>query len=544
MSIRRRILAMVAVATPLASGLAPSIAAAQQLSGTAEMSAEGYGVSGREARRPAAIGRVSLAPVFDLWGIQVGANLTWDSETQFAARSLNRYALNPRWTTGEAWVGDHAPSLGATMLEGTVIRGAGVRLQRGLLTLRLHGGRADDVAFVDPLGFGTVDARLAAPRVKPLHRAIGAGALSIGSVRNSITFTGLWASDREPALGDTVAPAPQANVIGGIDLFTEFRPGWRLEAGARASLHNYDTRNDSLPFSFKEEFGGIAALLDKLFTVRSGTRGDVAWHTEVAAPAPWGAVRVRAERIGPGYVSLGVPTLPSDWQQVEGSTSFSLARGRVNGLVGGGVRTDGVLASGAGETWRGTGTAALNVAEGPWSVNLSAMLNKLERRAVVDTFGLVNVARAMSIAPRLALGSAHAVGVSASWQENETEAGILAPYGARSFNAAVQWEWLMRDGLTLAVSPALVTASDTARLERLSTASATLGWRPREGRASGSFSVSGGQSLIGDQLQVAGDLRLKLGAIGSAVARARLARFTGSVTYREALVSLGITRSF
>lgn len=517
MSMRRGILSMLA-AVPLVAALAPSLAGAQQLGGTAEMSAEGYGVSGRAARRPAAIGRVSLAPVFDLWGLQIGANLTWDSETQFAARSLNRYALNPRWTTGEAWVGDHAPSLGATMLEGTVIRGAGVRLQRGLLTLRLHGGRADDVAFVDPLGFGTVDARLAAPRVKPLHRAIGAGALTVGSVRNSITFTGLWASDREPAMGDTVAPAPQANVIGGIDLFTEFRPGWRLEAGARASLHNYDTRNDSLPFSFKEEFGGIAALLDKLFTVRSGTRGDVAWHTEVAAPAPWGSVRLRAERIGPGYVSLGVPTLPSDWQQLEGSTSFSLARGRVNGLLGGGVRTDGVLASGAGETWRGTGTAALNVADGPWSVNLSAML--------------------------IALGTAHAVGVSASWQENETEAGILAPYGARSFNAAVQWEWIMRDGLTLAVSPALVTASDTARLERLSTASATLGWRPREGRASGSLAVSGGQSLIGDQLQVAGDLRIKLGAIGSAVARARIARFTGSVTYREALVSLGIMRSF
>jgi hypothetical protein len=49
---------------------------------------------------------MSLSPVFDLWGIQIGANLTWDSETQFAARSLNRYALNPRFAWGEVWLGE------------------------------------------------------------------------------------------------------------------------------------------------------------------------------------------------------------------------------------------------------------------------------------------------------------------------------------------------------------------------------------------------------------------------------------------------------
>ncbi len=532
-----------ALAVTLLTAL-PGTLQAQRVSGTADVSAEGYTVSGREARRPGAVGRVSLSPLFDLWGIQIGANLTWDSETQFAARSLNRYALNPRWQSGEVWLGDHAPSLGATILEGTVIRGAGFRVQRGILGLRLHGGRADDVAFVDPLGFGTVDSRLAAPRMRPLHRTLGAGTFTIGTPQRAVAFSGLWASDRKPALADTTSPAPQANMLGGIDLWTELGRGWRLEAGARAALHNFDTRRDSLPFSFENEFGGLASVLDRLFTVREGTRGDVAWHAEVAAPAPWGAVRLRAERIGPGYVSLGVPTLPADWQQLEGSTSFSLASGRVSGMLGGGVRTDGVIASGAGETWRGTGNATVSYMDGPWSVALSGMLNKLERRAAVDTFGLVNVARAISLAPRLALGTAHAVGVNAAWQENETTAGILSPYGARSFNASLSWEWMLRDGVSLAVAPGIVAASDTARLERLTTASATLGWRPREARTTGSVSVSAGQSLIGDQLQLSGDLRMNLGALGSAVARARVARFAGTVTYSEALLSLGLSRSF
>ena len=523
---------------------APTPARAQSLSGTADASAEGYTVQGRAARRPGAIGRVSLSPTLDLGGIQLGANLTWDSETQFAARSLNRYALNPRWSWGEAWLGDHAPQLGSTVLEGTVIRGGGFRMQRGIVGLRLHGGRADDVAFVDPLGFGTVSSRLAAPAVRPLHRTLAAGELTLGSARRAISLSALWAADRRPAATDTVSPAPQANLLGGIALFYDLARGWRIEAGATGSLHTFDTRRDSLPFTFAGELGGIGRPLDLLYTVREGTRADVAWHAELAAPSPWGSVRLRAEQIGPGYVSLGVPTLPADWRQVEGTTSFVAASGRVSGVLAGGVRTDGVVASGAGETWRGTGNVALNVAQGVWSVSMSGLINRLERRAAVDTFGLVNVARSLSIAPRLALGKSHTVGITTSWQDNEARAGILAPYGSRSINAALNWEWLLREGVNLALAPALVAASDTARLERLTTASATLSWRPREGRASGSFGVTSGQSLVGDQFQLAGDFRLRLGALGTIVTRARFVRFSGTVTYSETLASLGVSRSF
>ena len=84
----------------------------------------------------------------------------------------------------------------------------------------------------------------------------------------------------------------------------------------------------------------------------------------------------------------------------------------------------------------------------------------------------------------------------------------------------------------------------TRWLASAQTASTTLSWRPAKGRASGSFAVSGGQSLIGDQLQLATDGRLNLGRIGTVVARARVSRFAGAVTYREVLASLGLSRSF
>jgi hypothetical protein len=536
--LRRALLSLVALA------LAPSLSRAQSLSGSADASVEAYGVSGREARRPGAIGRIALTPTLDLWGIQIGTNLTWDSETQFAARSLNRYAINPRLSWGELWLGDHAPSLGPTVLEGTVVRGGGLRVQRGRLGLRLHGGRADDAAFVDPLGFGAVDARLAAPSIAPLHRALAAASVAYGSTDRTLEFSTLWASDRTPAAGDTTAPAPQANLLAALTLRYALPRGWRVEAGASGALHTQDTRRDSLAFSFEEKLGGAGRPLDQLFTVRESTRGDVAWHAELAAPAPWGTWRVRAEQIGPGYVTLGVPTLPTDWRQIEGATSFAAIGGRISGALSGGVRTDGVVAAGAGQTWRGTGTVVLNAGSGPWSVAVAGLLNKLERRAAVDTFGLVNVARSISIAPRFAIGTAHALGVSAAWQDNEARAGILAPYGAHSINAAITWEWIMRDGLNFSVSPSLVAASDTTELERLKTASATLSWRPRKGSASGSLAVTGGQSLVGDQLQVAGDLRLALGRVGTLVARTRVARFSGTVSFSEALASLGLSRSF
>lgn len=544
MSPRAASLAAVAGAAFVATAVLPQRGEAQTFSGNADASVEAYAVSGREARRPGATGRVALSPTLDIWGIQIGTNLTWDSETQFAARSLNRYAINPRLAWGELWLGDHAPSLGATVLEGTVVRGGGVRVQRGRLGLRLHGGRADDAAFVDPLGFGTVDPRLAAPAIAPLHRALAAASMSFGSNDRAVEFSTLWASDRKPAAGDTTAPAPQANLLGAVALRYSLPRGWRMEAGVSAALHTIDTRRDSLGYSFSDNLGGAGKPLDQLFTVREGTHGDVAWHAELAAPAPWGTWRVRAEQIGPGYVSLGVPTLPTDWRQLEGATTFAAFAGRVTGAFSGGVRTDGVVAAGAGETWRGTGNLVLNVNDGPWSVSVAALLNRLERRAAVDTFGLVNVARSLSVAPRVALGTAHAVGLSVAWQDNEARAGILAPFGSHSINAGVTWEWIMRDGLNLSVTPSLVAAGDTAEIERLKTASATLSWRPRKGSASGSLAVTGGQSLVGDQLQLSGDARVGLGRAGTLVARARIAQFSGSVSYREALASLGLSRSF
>jgi hypothetical protein len=230
---------------------------------------------------------------------------------------------------------------------------------------------------------------------------------------------------------------------------------------------------------------------------------------------------------------------------VQGSTNFAALDGRVTGAFSGGVRTDGVVAAGAGQTWRGTGTLVLNVASGPWSMGVSALLNRLERRAAVDTFGLVNVSRSLALTPRLALGDgAQAVGITVSMQENEARAGILAPYGSRSFNAGVTWEWTLREGLGLTVSPSLVAASDTAQLERLTTASATVSWRPAKAKASASFAISGGQSLVGDHLQLSSDARAELGRVGTLVARARVARFSGAVAYQEVLASLGLSRSF
>jgi hypothetical protein len=525
---------------------APSGAAGQMVGGTVQSTVEGYAVHGREARRPGLLGRLSFAPTMELAGAQLGLSLTLDSEDSFSARSLNRYGMNPRFKWGEFWLGDHSPQLGPTVLEGTSIRGAGLSVGHGLLRVRVHGGRAEDAAFTDPLGFGGLDDRKFNTTASfTLRRSIAAALVTLGGEHRQVELVTLWAADSRN-VPDSVEAHPQANLLAGLRVRLASARGLRVRAEITGALHTPDTRTDSVDFSFRSHLGLPGRAIDALYTLRTGTVGDAAWLVEAETPWRLGTLRLKAEELGPGFVSLGIPSLPNDWRNVEGSASFTAWRGTVSGMVSGGVRTDGVLDPGAGPTWRGTGTGAVNVTAGHGvSVAGSAMLNRLERRAAVDTFGLVNVAQAFSVSPRWEVGeSGQSLSLSGAWQVNETRAGILAPFGARALNATLTWEGSFAPAWRYSVAPTLVKAHDTAESHALVNGSVGLSFRPRGGAASGSFSLSAGQTLIGNTVALAFSARAAVGRLGDATARVRGAAYGGPAPIRELQASVGITRSF
>ena len=531
------VLAMVAAARPMQG---------QRLSGAADIQSEAYGVQGRNARRPGLLARTTLSPVFDLWGLQVGATLTYDTEDRFSARSLNRYALAPRWSWGQMWLGDHAPNLGAVALDGAVVRGAGLSLTPGRWRIKLHGGRADDAVFTDPLGFGTVDdRRFNTAGQFTTRRGIGAALLGFGTEARHLELLGVWAGDARDVPA-TAPVAPQQNVVGGVRGAFEWRPGWRVRGTWHGAIHTRDLRDSVVDASYADAVGPVGRALDALIPLRASTRGDVAYSFEAEAPHPFGTWRVKAEQIGAGYVALGIPSLPNNWRNVEGGGTVVALGGRatLSGMAG--IRRDGLVDPGAGPTDRLTGMLAGNLqATEAFSLAFSGQLNRLERRAVVDTFGLVNVARAAALAPRWQRGQGGAaIGLTAAYTESETRPGILAPFGSRAVNLGLTYDQPLGPRWTLSVAPSLVTAGDTTEMERLLTASATLTWRPERRSMGATLALSGGQSLVGENVQLQASWRSELGPIGALTARLRAAAFMGAVTFRETQATLGLSRSW
>nr|MCU0623545.1 hypothetical protein [Gemmatimonadaceae bacterium] len=312
------------------------------------------------------------------------------------------------------------------------------------------------------------------------------------------------------------------------------------------AIHTRDTRDSTLDASYAEVVGPTGRVLDALIPIRASTRGDVAYLVEAEVPHSFGTLRLKAEQIGAGYVALGIPSLPNNWRNVEGGGTLVALAGRVTLSGMAGIRRDGLVDPGAGPTDRLTGLLAGNVQATPAvSVGFSAQLNRLERRAVVDTFGLVNVARAAAVAPRWQVSSSGvAVGLSAAYTESETRPGILAPFGNRAVNIGVTYDQPLGPRWSLAIAPSLVTAGDTSDMQRLVTAAATLTWRPERRGMGASLALSGGQSLVGENVQLQASWRSELGTLGALQARVRAAAFMGAVAFRETQATLGLTRSW
>ncbi len=528
---------------------APQAANGQAFGGSASLNTELYYVDGREARRPPMMGRLTVSPSLDLWGISLGLNLTYDTESSYTVRSLNRYALSPSWSWGTLYIGDHAPAIGELMLQGTTVRGAGLELSPGPVRLRFHRGRADDAVFTDPLGFGTVDDRRFDVGVPfSLSRRVYAGSARLGSDRNHVEILAFQGHDQHE-VPDTLSLMPAENLVLGLAMAFEPRRGWRLGGTVYGSIHSLDRRLEPIAdFSARAEIGWPGGVLDRIHPIRPGTHGDLAYRVDAEAPLPWGGLRLRLEEIGPGYTSLGIPSLPNNWRSVEGTLTLALLGGRLAGSLGGGWRGDGLVDDGAGQTDRMTVNTVVSYQAGP-ALGLvgSVMLNQLERRAAVDTFALVNVARSVTLAPRYTPRggeSPHGFSIQASWQETETKPGVLAPFGAQFVSLGVGYDYSVSPAMSIGVQPSLVRSSDPEQTEQLLTGAASASYRPPGSPLALSVTASGGESVMGGMAQLAGNGRYDLGPMGALALNLRGSAYFGDLDYREFAMSVGLARSF
>lgn len=341
----------------LAMLLLPTVARAQlpalgvpPVSFTGEISSLGelYSVSGREARRPSSLGRLSLRSSVELFGaVTVGLDLLFSSESgsglglagSTTRQTLNRIGIEPEWSWGRAYLGSFAESYSSLTWDGVRVQGAGASINPGWLRLGAFYGRSQDA-----IQGGAIDGTF--------RRSIWGGRLGVGRASETgqpgfLDLVFIRAADDpaslespeevglEPGAGVTGSPyavTPQENVVlaavNRLPLWSG-RLIWQGEIAV--SVHSRDRRAPVL--TDDEALDQYSSLLRSFITPRASTYGDWAYTTRLdlrRLPLPGGTNRsprtldasLGYKYIGAGYVSLGLASMPADQSAVNGRVSI------------------------------------------------------------------------------------------------------------------------------------------------------------------------------------------------------------------------------
>jgi hypothetical protein len=325
-------------ASPLAAQETPAPVA---FTGEIGTSGELYNIRGRDARRPSTTGELYLRSTVALFGrIRTDVDLLISSEESaalsgtpgIARQRLNRFGLTPTWSWGRAYLGSFSDSYSSYTLSGLRVNGAGFTINPGLLRAASVVGTA-----AQPVLGGATDGSF---RRRIIGGRLGVGRGRAGGTDGSFVDLMLlraWDDERslpvsesplDPVAGipvNTYAVTPEENVVagaaGGLELL---RGRLRLGGEASAALHSRDRRAPELDETTLPSYPG---LLRTLLTPRVSTHADYAYRADATvrvARLPGGTPRAprtlnvvaEYEHIGPGYVSLGVASLPVDQDAV------------------------------------------------------------------------------------------------------------------------------------------------------------------------------------------------------------------------------------
>ncbi len=465
--------------TTLVVAAAPRTALAQLSSPTFTSEtgayAEAYGISGRASRRPGQTLRFYASPTLSWMGMSFGANLLWSTENQFAAQTLNRYYLNPRWSWGQLHAGDYVPTVSRYTANSVRIRGGGVELTPWRLRFGFTAGRVQDATDLS-----TFDA---AP-----ERTLFAGMVGIGDPGSTFLELSALRAEDSQAGTDTLSAPPQENVVaagaGGLVLFGGTL---RLRAEGAASLFSRDTRAGELDDVGQPEWTG------DVFTPRVSSRLDYSWNAEARVALRAFSFGGQLEQVGPGFTSLGNPYFVNDRREARLFGTFRLLRGRLSGNASVGQRRDNLADDKRGTTYRKTGTLGLTAALGRSLVSSANVLVNGTTRdplpssptapdpGMLDSLRLKNVAVSVSLVQQVRYqlaGLTNQVTLSVTEQRIEDASprfgGVL---DTRSRAVALDYGILVWQVYMVSVRPAYQEFQGATGAERLRSMSVGLSRR-------------------------------------------------------------------
>jgi hypothetical protein len=307
------------------------------LSGEFGSSAESYTRQGRDALRPEQTGELYLRSTVTLFNrlsadldllLSTADGVQGSAGSGFGRQRLNRLGIAPTWSWGKAYLGSFTDSYSRYTFGGIRVNGVGVAINPGKLRMASLFGTTDQ-----PVSGGATDGSY--------RRRIVGGRIGWGRGISDIgdgTFLDLsliraWDDPRSLAAATTLpdgagglpvnalAVTPQENVVLGANGALELIDGRLRFAGeASAAAHSRDRRAPELHESLVP---GYPQFLRSLLTPRVSTHADYAYRLETTyrvralpggSPSRPRTMDLGAEfsQVGPGYVSLGVASLPAD----------------------------------------------------------------------------------------------------------------------------------------------------------------------------------------------------------------------------------------
>ncbi|NUN08992.1 MAG: hypothetical protein HUU54_07440 [Ignavibacteriaceae bacterium] len=301
-----------------------------KISGDAGTYGEFYTISGKANRRPPTTGRIFFRPSITLFdNFSISFDIFLSTEGNAARQQISTLSLHPTWGWSKWHIGDFSADMSKFTLSGLNIRGGGVELNPGWIRFAAYGGQSQRATNTGAF-------------TSTYARNVVAGKIGFGSETNFIDFNVVKVKDDlnslprdiftriDTTVVDTLTKidttytgvtAQENLVIGTTTAFRLFNGIFSFRGEAAGSIFTKDLLSDAV------DSKDLPEGMDKIYKPRMSTSADYAYTADMNLNFRVVTMRLGYSEIGPGYTSLGLPSVINDKRSLNTGIGFNLFDG-------------------------------------------------------------------------------------------------------------------------------------------------------------------------------------------------------------------------
>ena len=318
-----------------------------QMSGSAMLFGELYGIHGADRRRPPSTARIAVNPMFSIGKLMtLSADLVLSTEGSEMRQNMNILGLHPVWAWGRAHLGDYADQFAQLTLNGVNVKGGEVDLYPANFRFTLGGGRTKRAVegyaleqsyaqylLAGRIGYGNTKKNYVDIHFVKVKDDIGSLPETPQGWDYPIVNPDTLQAEEDTLWIDRtftrVRTAPQENLVLGCVLHFSLPSRMHLSVEASASAYTKDLYAEAVPLDSVEMPGMVRDMMDMAFTPRRSSFGDYAVNSNLEMDFFGAKTQLGYRYIGPGYISLGTPSTLNDRREMTFGTSFKWGPHRI-----------------------------------------------------------------------------------------------------------------------------------------------------------------------------------------------------------------------